>query len=219
MITTIITGASGMVGEGVLLTCLSSPDVTKVLVVGRRTCGHRHPKLTELLLPDLADLSTIESQLRGYDACFFCAGVSSVGKSEAEYTRLTYNLTMSVAKTLARLNSGMTFTYVSGTGTDESEQGRVMWARVKGRTENDLRKLGFKASYAFRPGLMKPVEGQHNSPRMLMASRWLYPVFKVLSPKHVSTLEDVGRAMIKCVIKGYEKPVLENRDIGMLART
>ena len=144
--------------------------------------------------------------------------MSSVGKSEAEYTRLTYDLTISVAKTLARLNPGMTFTYVSGTGTDGSEEGRVMWSRVKGRTENDLRKIGFKASYAFRPGLMKPFDGQRNSPRMVKASRLLYPIFKIVAPKHVSTLEDVGRAMIRCVTTGYEKQVLENRDIAELAR-
>jgi uncharacterized protein YbjT (DUF2867 family) len=173
-----------MVGEGVLLTSLSSPAVSKVLVVGRRpwrngiVAAQQHlgppaPKLTELHVPDLADLSSVEAQLKGFDACFFCAGVSSLGKTEEEYTKLTYDLTLNFARTVARLNPGMTFTYVSGTGTDGSEQGKVMWAKVKGKTENHLRTLGFKANYAFRPGLMKPVDGQKNSPRMLRMSKIL----------------------------------------------
>ncbi len=149
-IKTIITGATGMVGEGVLHECLLHPDVESILVINRKPCGVTHPKLTEIIHADFFDLSVIESQVSGYNACFFCAGVSSVGMKELEYTKVTYDLTMGFAKTLSRLNTEMTFCYVSGAGTDGTEKGKMMWARVKGKTENDLIKLQFKAAYNFR---------------------------------------------------------------------
>jgi hypothetical protein len=212
----IVFGATGMVGEGVLLECLKHPDVESVLVVGRRTCNMKHPKMSELIHRDFFDYSGIEGKLEGYDACFFCLGVSSVGMKEPEYTRITYDLTMRAATTLSRLNPGMTFCYVSGTGTDSSEQGRLMWARVKGRTENHLARLPFKAVYSFRPGLMKPTKGQKNVNLLLKALGTTYPVLKFLSPKHVCKLEELGLAMI-CVSKtGYSKKVLENLDISRL---
>ncbi|MEP6686854.1 MAG: NAD-dependent epimerase/dehydratase family protein, partial [Gemmatimonadales bacterium] len=155
----LIFGATGMVGQGVLGECLKDAGVERVFAIGRRATGQAHAKLRELVLPDPADLSTVEPELTGYDACFFCLGVTSAGLSEEEYTRLTYNLTLAVAGTLARLDPGMTFVYVSGTGTDSSERGRIMWARVKGRTENVLLALPFKAAYMFRPGYIQPLDG------------------------------------------------------------
>src|SRR6478736_3272311 len=157
-----ITGASGMVGEGVLLTCLQREDVEAVLVVGRKPCGTTHPKLKEILHSDFFDLTPIESQLSNYDACLFCLGVSSVGMKEEAYNKMTYTLTTNFAQTLVKRNPAMTFCYISGASTDSSEKGKQMWARVKGKTENDLMKLPFKKEYNFRPGIMKPVKGQKN---------------------------------------------------------
>jgi uncharacterized protein YbjT (DUF2867 family) len=215
----IVFGASGMVGEGVLLTALHSPHVESVLVVGRRTCNVRHPKLTEVLHKDFFDYSALETTLSGYDACFFCLGVSSVGMNEADYTHVTYDLTMQAAKTLSKLNPAMTFCYVSGTGTDSTEEGRLMWARVKGRTENHLAKLPFKAVYAFRPGLMKPVKGQQNLKTIFKMVGNTYPLWKFLWPKSACTLEEVGLAMIQATRVGSEKKILGNLDIAELART
>lgn len=212
----IIFGASGMVGEGVLIEALIDPRVASVLVVGRRSCNWTHPKLTEIIHRDMFDLTAIEDRLRGYNACFFCLGVSSVGMNEADYTRTTYDLTMNVAKTLARLNPDLTFCYVSGTGTDSSEKGRMMWARVKGRTENHLMQLPYKAAYAFRPGLMKPTAGQKNLKTIMKFAGVLYPLLKLLSPKNACKLAELGRAMIRVSDSGYEKPVLENVDISRL---
>jgi uncharacterized protein YbjT (DUF2867 family) len=215
----IVFGASGMVGEGVLLTSLRSPHVESVLVIGRRACNVDHPKMTEILRKDFFDFADIESKLTGYDACFFCLGVSSVGMNEADYTRTTYDLTMHAARTLSRLNPGMTFCYVSGTGTDSTEKGRLMWARVKGRTENHLAQLPFKAAYAFRPGLMKPVEGQKNLKSIFRLVGKTYPLWKFLAPKHVCTLEELGLAMIQVSRVGTPQKVLENPDIARLAKT
>ncbi|OGB62294.1 MAG: epimerase, partial [Caldithrix sp. RBG_13_44_9] len=161
----------------------------------------------------------IEEQLKGYDACFFCLGVSSLGMKEPDYSRITYDLTMQAATTLSRLNPAMTFCYVSGTGTDSTEKGRLMWARVKGKTENHLQKLPFKAVYLFRPGLMKPVKGQRNVKAIYRLIGSLYPLWKILSPKNVCTLEEVGLAMIQAVEVGYHKEILENMDIALLAKT
>lgn len=209
----IITGATGMVGEGVLHQCLRHPDVEAVLVINRRPCEVQHEKLTEILHKDFHGLSAIEDKLSGYNACYFCLGVSSVGMKEADYYHLTYNLTMHVAETLARLNPDMTFCYVSGAGTDGSEQGRSMWARVKGKTENHLLKLPFKAAYMFRPGYIQPMPGMKNTLAAYKVLGVLYPVLKTLFPKYVVKLEEIGRAMINVTKEGYHKPVLECADI------
>jgi uncharacterized protein YbjT (DUF2867 family) len=214
----IITGTTGMVGEGVMLECLEHRDVEEVLSVSRRPYGASLPKLKECIVPDFMQLDGVADQLRGYDACFFCAGVSSVGKSKPEYTRITYDTTLHFAETVARVNPGVVFTYVSGMGTDSTEKGRMMWARVKGRTENALTRVGFRAEYNFRPGFMRAMPGQRNLPGSYKALGWLYPVLRVVMPMYVSTLEDVGRAMIRCVVTGYPKTVLEIRDINQLAR-
>jgi putative NADH-flavin reductase len=158
-IKTIITGATGMVGEGVLHECLLHPEVESVLVINRNPCGVKHEKLKEIIQKDFFNLSPIENQLEAYNACYFCAGVSSMGKSEEEYNRLTYDLTLNFANTLLKHNSDMTFCYVSGVGTDSTEKGRSMWTRVKGKTENDLLKHPFKAAYVFRPGYIQPTNG------------------------------------------------------------
>jgi hypothetical protein len=214
----IITGSTGMVGEGVLLECLHHPDVEEILVINRRPCNVTHPKLKEIVHIDFFNLLPIESRLSGYNACFFCAGVSSVGMKEPEYTKVTYELTMSFAQTLSRLNPEMVFCYVSGAGTDSSEMGRMMWARVKGKTENDLMELQFKSVYAFRPAFMKPVKGQKNVPGFYKYVLWLYPVLHLMFPNYFGTLSDVGLAMINCVISGPEKKVLEAKDIAGLAK-
>jgi uncharacterized protein YbjT (DUF2867 family) len=215
----ILFGASGMVGEGVLLEILKHGEVTDVLVVARRPCGIAHEKLTEILHQDLFEHSSLEPRLQGYDACFFCLGVSSVGMNEAEYTRTTYDLTMRVAGTLARLNPSMTFCYVSGQATDGTGQGRIMWARVKGKTENDLSRLPFRAVYHFRPGLMRPTRGQKNIKPVMRVAGALYPVMRVLFPRSVCTLEELGRAMLGAATRGYRNRVLEVRDILELARS
>ena len=213
----IITGATGMVGEGVLHVALADPRVEKVLVINRRSCGVQHEKLKELLHKDFHDLSSIESQLSGYNACYFCLGVSSVGMKEEQYRHLTYDLTLHVAQTLARLNPDMTFCYISGAGTDSSEQGRSMWARVKGKTENDLQKLPFKAVYNFRPGYIQPMQGMKNTLKAYKVLGFLYPLFRLIFPKYVVRLEEIGRAMLNATSEGYTKPVLECPDIVELA--
>ena len=213
----ILTGATGMVGEGVLLECLHNPTVEHVLVLTRRPTGRTHPKMTELLVADLQNLSAVESQLTGYSACFFCAGVSAVGISKEEYERITHDLTLAVGQTLARLNPEMTFIYVSGAGTDSREKSRQHWARVKGRTENALLRLPFRAAYMFRPGFMQITPGQRNVLKWYGAIAWLYPVARRLAPNYVSTMQEVGRAMINAADFGYAKPVLEVRDIVALA--
>ncbi len=207
-----------MVGEGVLHECLLHPDVEEVLVVGRRTAGVHHPKLKEILHNNFFDLSPVKDQLRGYNACFFCLGVSSVGMKEKEYHHLTYDLTMHMATILADQNPGMTFCYVSGAGTDSTEHGKMMWARVKGQTENDLLRLPFKAAYMFRPGFMKPTKGLKNTLKAYKFISWLYPVVRPLFPKYVSTLRELGLAMIHAATRGYEKQVLEVKDIVKLAQ-
>jgi uncharacterized protein YbjT (DUF2867 family) len=217
-ISAIITGATGMVGEGVLHESLRDPDVERVLVINRKPCGVSHPKLTEILHSDFFNLSAIKEKLTPYNACFFCLGVSSVGMKEDEYRRLTYDLTLHVAQTLLDLNPDMTFCYVSGGGTDSTEKGRSMWARVKGKTENRLLSLGFKGAYMFRPGYMQPTEGLKNSLSYYRYLSWAYPVLRGLFPNFVSTLAELGIAMINVVKKGYEKPILEVKDIVALAK-
>jgi uncharacterized protein YbjT (DUF2867 family) len=217
-ISAIITGVTGMVGEGVLQESLNHPEVEKVLVITRKPCGITHPKLTEILHSDFYDLSTIKNKLKGYNACFFCLGVTSVGKKEDEYFSLTHTLTMHMAEILARQNNDMTFCYVSGAGTDSSERGRISWARVKGKTENDLRKLPFKKAYAIRPGFMLPAKDAKNIPWFFPVFRLIYPLLRMLFPKYVSTLKELSIAMINTVIYDYEKPVLEVKDLVDLAK-
>lgn len=213
----IITGATGMVGEGVLHECLIHPDVESVVVINRKPCGISHPRLTEIIHSDFFDLSPTESQLSGYNACFFCAGVSSVGMKEPEYTRLTHTLTLNFAQVLCRLNPEMVFCYVSGSGTDSSEKGRMMWARVKGKTENDLMKLPFRATYAFRPAFMLPTKGLKNVLPAYKYFIWPYPVIRQLFPNYFGTLGEVGQAMINVVKDGFGKRVLEVTDIRKMA--
>jgi uncharacterized protein YbjT (DUF2867 family) len=214
----ILFGATGMVGQGVLRECLLGHDIQQVLAVGRSATGQHHPKLRELTAPDLIDLTAIESKLTGYDTCFFCTGVSSAGMTEEKYTHLTYDLTLSVAQTLARLNPTMTFLYISGAGTDSTEKGRSMWARVKGRTENALLRLPFKAAYMFRPGFIQPLHGIRSKTRLY---QFLYdvlapiqPLLKGRLPKYITTTEQLGHAMIAVAKNGYPKPILESLDIN-----
>jgi uncharacterized protein YbjT (DUF2867 family) len=214
----IVTGATGMVGEGVLNECLQHQDVERIVVVNRKTCGITHPKLKEILHTNFFDLSTIQNQLAGYNACFFCLGVSSVGMKEPEYHHLTYDLAMHVAETLCKLNPDMTFCYVSGAGTDSTGQGKLMWARVKGKTENDLMKLPFKRVYNFRPGALEPVKGLKNTLVYYKYLGWLIPVIKKFAPGYICTLKEFGQAMINAAIKGYEKQVLEVPDIHTLSK-
>lgn len=213
----IVTGSTGMVGEGVLHECLLHPDVEQVLVINRKPCGVFHAKLKELIHADFFDFSAIEGELKGYNACFFCLGVSSIGMKEADYARMTYTLTLHVGETLARLNPDMTLCYVSGSATDSTEQGKVMWARVKGRTENALIKLPLKKAYMFRPGYMQPTKGLKNTLKMYVLVSWMYPLLRVAFPNFVCSLREVGIAMINCARVGYEKQVLELRDIVKLA--
>ena len=215
----IIFGASGMVGEGVLLRALQHPDVESVLVIGRRSCGIRHNKLKEIIHDDFYNYTTVEEHIKGYNACFFCLGVSSVGMNEKDYYHVTYDLTMQAASVLSKLNSDMTFCYVSGTGTDSSEKGRLMWARVKGKTENHLMALPFKAVYLFRPGFMQPVKGQRNIKSIFKVVDFIYPVIKILFPNSGCKLEDLGIAMIMSAKVGYSKHIIENKDIDQLAGT
>ncbi|MEA2649662.1 MAG: hypothetical protein QOG61_2097 [Candidatus Binataceae bacterium] len=205
-----------MVGEGVLLECLNHPDVEQVLVINRKRGGVSHLKLREIILPDFFNLAPIEPQLTGYNACFFCLGVSSVGISKEEYTRITHDLTLNMAGLLAKLNSEMTFCYVTGAGTDSSERGRIAWARVKGATENALMRL-FKRSYMFRPAFMKPTPGQKNVKSYYKWVAWLYPIGRALYPAGFCTLQEVGRAMINAAGRGYPKQILEVKDIVELA--
>src|SRR6478736_7444566 len=214
----ILFGATGMVGQGVLRECLLDADVESVLSVGRRPTGQTHAKLHELQHDDFMDYSAIEAQLRGYDACLFCLGVSSVGMDAERYRHLTYDITLAAARTLVRLNPGMVFTYVTGRGTDSTEQGSLMWARVKGKTENDLLKLPFKAAYMFRPAGIQPLHGVESN------LAWAKPIYAVTapllallvrtSPKSMTTTERMGRAMIGVARDGYPKPVLESEDIN-----
>jgi len=219
----ILFGATGMVGQGVLRECLLDPEVESVLAIGRRATGQTHDTLREIVHQDFYDFSAIEGQLAGYDACFFCLGVSSAGMKEEDYRRLTYDITLAAAQALARQNPGtLTFLYVSGTGTDSTEKGRTMWARVKGETENALLRLPFKAAYMLRPGYIQPLHG------ITSATKWtrvlyavmgpFYPLWKALFPKYVTTTELLGRAMLQVAKHGAPKHILENQDLAGLAR-
>jgi uncharacterized protein YbjT (DUF2867 family) len=216
----ILFGATGMVGQGVLRECLRDAGVERVLAVGRSPSGQRHAKLRELVHDNFFDFSGMESQLAGYDACFFCLGVSSVGMNEARYRHLTYDITMAAAATLARLNQQMVFVYVSGRGTDSTEKGNLMWARVKGKTENDLLKLPFKAAYMFRPAGIQPLHGVRSKTAWVqavyVATSPLLSLLNRVAPKYMTTSEQVGRAMIKVARDGFPRPVLESEDINRL---
>jgi uncharacterized protein YbjT (DUF2867 family) len=213
----VVFGATGMVGQGVLRECLRDGDVTQVLTVGRSATGEQHAKLREIAHKDFLDFSAIESDITSYDACFFCLGVSSLGLDEERYRHLTYDITLAAARSLARLNPGMTFVYVTGAGADSTEQGRVMWARVKGKTENDLLKLPFKAAYMFRPGAIQPLHGVRSKTAWVQAiyvmTGPLLSFLHQVAPEYVTTTEEVGRAMLAVAKRGYPRPILEMADI------
>lgn len=209
----VITGSTGMVGEGVLHVCLNHPDVESVLVINRKPSGVTHTKLKEIIVKDLFDVSFFEKEMNGYNACFFCAGVSSIGKTEDEYKRITYDLTTNFAKAFLNQNPNSTFNYVSGSGTDSSEKGKLAWARVKGKTENDLMKMNFKNSFMFRPGYIQPIKGLKRAYKIYKVLAPFYPIWKTLFPKYVVSLEDVGQAMINAAKFGFEKNILECEDI------
>lgn len=215
----IITGSTGMVGKGVLLECIDSPDVESILVINRSPVDVMHPKVKEIIHKDFFDLGLVRDQLTGYNACFFCLGVSSVGMKEADYKRFTYDLTLGFAKVVLFLNPDMTFCYVSGAGTDSSEKGKSMWARVKGKTENDLLSLGFKAAYMFRPGYIHPMRGiRSKTPLYNAFYAVLKPMYGLLKrmPKYVTDNVTIGRAMIAVAKNGYSKGVLESLDINSI---
>lgn len=217
----IITGATGMIGEGVLHECLQHPDIEKVMVITRNPTGYSHPKLTEIIHSNLSDISSLGDALKGYNACYFCLGVTAVGKSEAEYTKLTYTLTLNFATTLAKLNPEMTFCYISGAGTDSTEKGRAMWARVKGKTENDLMKLPFKHVYNFRPaGIIPflPLKPSQTYYKAIKYLRWLLWLMKFVAPGYVIKLQDIAAAMINSSLTEYDKNILEVKDIKLLAK-
>ncbi|MET3978959.1 uncharacterized protein YbjT (DUF2867 family) [Mucilaginibacter sp. UYP25] len=214
----IITGATGMVGEGVMIQCLQHADVEAVLIINRKASGYNHPKLTEIVHTDFYNLMPIEDQLVGYDACYFCLGISSVGVSRDDYYKTTYMITLGVAQTLAALNTDMTFCYVSGAGTDSKEKG-TGWAAVKGKTENDLMKLPFKQVFAFRPGFIKPIEGQTRVNKLFKFIAWMYPIGRSLYSGGFAQVREIAEAMIKVTRDGYAKPVIEGKDIIALGKT
>jgi len=216
----VVFGATGMVGKGVLLECLDDPRVTKVLVVGRGSAGVQHEKLEEVLHADFEDYTAIEEKLAGYDACFFCLGISSVGMSEADYRHVTLDFTLAAAEALLKTSPGLTFIYVSGTGTDESGKSSMMWARVKGEAENRLLAMPFKAAYMFRPGVIEPRRGARAKGTMTrvayVIARPLFPIVRAASPGLLTTTERIGKAMIKLALEGGDRRYFENRDINAL---
>ena len=217
----IITGATGMVGKGVLLECLVHAAISEVLVIARNPSGIEHPKLKELIHNDFNDFSKVSNQFSGYDACFFCLGISAAGLNEEQYKRITYHYTLSLAKILFEINPHITFNYVSGQGTDSTEKGWMMWARVKGKTENDLLKLGFEQAFMFRPGMIIPLKGivSRTKSYQFMSDyfMWLVRFIKAISPHSVVDTTQIGLAMINSVLKGYDKSVLKPKDILVLS--
>jgi uncharacterized protein YbjT (DUF2867 family) len=214
----LILGATGMVGQGVLRECLLDDGVTRVVTLGRTATGQSHPKLEEIVHADLFHLSAIEARLRGFDACFYCLGVSAAGLSEAEYSRVNYEMTLAVAEALVRTSPGLTFVYVSGAGTDGTERGRTMWARVKGRTENALLRVPFRSAYMLRPGLIVPLHGVQSKTRLYRVFYTMLgpalPLLRKLFPRAIVTTEQVGRAMLRLARAGYSKQVLEAADLA-----
>lgn len=217
----VLFGATGMVGSGVLLECLDSPRVSSIIAVSRSTSGRAHPKLREIIHADFLDFGPLSAELAGSDACFFCLGVSSAGMSEPDYTRLTHDVTIAAANALLAVSPQLTFIYVSGQGTDGTEKGRSMWARVKGKTENDLLAMPFKAAYMFRPGYIQPMRGVRSKTRLYQTfydlGGWLYPLLRTLAPRLVTTTANVGRAMIEVAAEGYSKTILSSADISAVA--
>jgi uncharacterized protein YbjT (DUF2867 family) len=213
----IITGATGMVGEGVMHECILRADVSEILLLTRKPSGFTGGKVKDLIVNDFYNLSDIENSLMGYDSCLFCLGTTSVGKTDEEFYKISYTLTMSVANTLAKVNPDMTFCYISGSGTDSTEKGRTAWARTKGKTENDLMKLPFKAVYNFRPGYLHPTAGLKNTLSYYKYLSWLYPVFNLIGSAFVSTLAQLGQAMINASKNGYSSQIIEVKDIKKLA--
>ena len=214
----LILGATGMVGQGVLRECLLDDGVTRVVTLGRTATGWAHARLREIVHSDLFDLSAIEEQLRGLDACFYCLGVSAAGLSEAEYSRINHDMTLTVAETLVRTSPELSFVYVSGAGTDATGRGRVMWARVKGRTENALLRLSFRSAYMLRPGLIVPLHGVKSKTRLYRAFYTMFgpllPILRRLFPRSIVTTEQVGRAMLRLARSGYHKRILEAQDLA-----
>jgi uncharacterized protein YbjT (DUF2867 family) len=218
----LIFGATGMVGQGVLRECLLDADIEAAVAVGRSATGLKHARLREIVRPNLLDYADIETELQGFEACFFCLGVTSAGMTEADYQRVTYDITLAAARTLARLNPGMTFIYVSGAGTDSSEKGRVMWARVKGKTENALMKLPFKAAYMFRPGAIEAAHGERSKTKAYRVAyslvKPLLPLLRRFFPNSILTTEEIGLAMIHVAKTGAPKKILETSDIRECAK-
>jgi hypothetical protein len=214
----IITGSTGMVGEGVLHECLNAPEVESILLLNRKPSGIRHPKVTEVVHSNFFDLSAIEGQLTGYNACFFCLGISSVGVSKEDYYKTTYELTMKVATTLSRINANMTFCYVSGAGTNSTQKGGSNWSRIKGKTENDLKLLPFKQVYNFRPGFLETTPGLKNTLSFYKYISWLIPVLKLVYPNGIGSLRELGLGMIHATAYSYHKQTLEVKDIREAAR-
>jgi uncharacterized protein YbjT (DUF2867 family) len=218
----VLFGATGMVGQGVLRECLLDSDVQLTLTIGRTATGPPHPRLHEIVHTDLWQYETIETDLSGFDACFFCLGVSAQGMSEAEYKRVTYGITVAAADILCRLNPRMTFIYVSGAGTDSSENGKIMWARIKGKTENALLNMPFAGAYMFRPGLIQPLDGIQSKTRMYRVfykiAKPLLPLLRSAFPSHVLTTKQIGRAMLNVARRGYPKRTLESKDIYAAAQ-
>ncbi len=215
----IITGTTGMVGEGVLHVCLQNPSVEKILIINRKPLGLSHPKLTEIIHPDFYDLGPVVQDLKGYNACFFCLGISSIGLSADDYYRTTYTLTLYVAQLLSKLNPNMVFNYISGASTDSTEKGRSRWARVKGKTENDLMKLPFREVYAFRPGFIKPFAGLTKVKSGYKYIGWIYPIGRRFFPGGFCTMRELGTAMIEVCLKGYPVKIIEGKDIIALGNT
>ena len=216
----VITGTTGMVGKGVLLECMDHPSIENILILNRSSLGISHPKVRELLIDDFFDLSTISGELTGFDACFFCLGITSLGQSEASYTKTTYDLTLNFADAFIDQNEKSIFCYVSGTGTDTSEKGRVMWARVKGKTENALLRMPFKAAYMFRPGYIQPMKGIKSKTKWVQRMYNLFrPVYSILKhfPGAATNTSHMGLAMINTLDGAYRKQVLGNKEINELA--
>jgi len=213
----LVTGSTGMVGEGVLQVCLQHPAVEKVIALNRRSIGFSHPKLIEILLPDFHQLKTVETQLKGLDACFHCMGISSIGTDEATYKDITYALSILLGETMSRFNPGSVFCYLSGAGTDATETSKLSWARLKGRTENELARMPFKALYRYRPGFIKPLPGAKHVQSFYKYVNWMFPIGKALFPDGFSSIEEIGRSMIQVALREDESKILAGKDIRRLS--